>query len=660
MRSLRLVSMFYILLRLPKRRQGYAGHGRSLGMTVENKVIINEKVLVMSIRFLSPEDAQKVAAGEVVERPANIVKELIENSIDAHATHIDLSVTNGGKTSIRITDNGTGMSEADARLCFERHATSKLFAFNDLPTVSTFGFRGEALASVCGVAKVTLTTKQQGTVEGLQLTIQEGKILSQKTVAAPVGTTFLVDDLFYNIPARKKFLKTTATEWNQIIALFKAFCLTYPTLHFVLLHDNTQIYNCPPVATVQDRVGQLFDPSVFSSTLELSPEQDKGIAITGVTTNPHYSRYDRGGFYFFVNKRLVKNFQLARAVLKGFCNVLPTNKYPLAVIHLEIDPLTVDVNIHPKKEEVLFLHPHIVEQAITKAVTTTLEQYMSLKPRTMPERPPAYGAEFFPRMDNNPFFERTNTSQSYNFPTEPISKTFYAPEAPHEIHHQPAPIIPEEPFQDENLNTVEESSYRIIGQLHKTYLLLEHKDGMLVIDQHAAHERILYERFGKNFGKTETIQLLFPLIITLSASDLTLLMPYNSLLHEQGIMCEQFGEEQLRITAVPVYAKQIPLQELIQELVGWIKENDSSTFAQGSSVTSSLSPDFFKMLTEKMRAQLACKAAVKAGDVLTMDAMEQLLRDLQNTERRFSCPHGRPTQWLIGTYEIEKKFKRIV
>ncbi len=605
----------------------------------------------MSIRFLSPEDAQKVAAGEVVERPANIVKELIENSIDAHATHIELSVANGGKTHIRITDNGTGMSEADARLCFERHATSKLFTFNDLPTVSTFGFRGEALASVCGVAKVTLTTKQQGEIEGLQLTIQEGKILSSKTVAAPVGTTFIVDDLFYNIPARKKFLKTTATEWNQIVALFKAFCLTYPSLHFVLLHDNTQVYNCPPVTTLHDRVGQLFDPALSASALTLSSTEDKGISVTGVTTNPHYSRYDRGGLYFFVNKRLVKNYQLARAVLKGFCNVLPANKYPFAVIHLEIDPLTVDVNIHPKKEEVLFLHPHIIEQAITKAITTTLEQYMSQRLAPAHKPNPLYVSEPFFTPNNpgfDPFFERSITPHSYNFPTEPIAKTFYLQEPPSETHQHPLLEIPKEPFQDENLHAVEEVSYRIIGQLHKTYLLLEHKDGMLVIDQHAAHERILYERFGKNFGKTETIQLLFPLIITLSPSDLAILIPYASLLHEQGIQCEQFGEEQLRITAVPVYAKQIPLQELVQELVGWIKENDSQPAA-----------DFFKTLTEKMRAQLACKAAVKAGDVLTMDAMEQLLRDLQTTERRFSCPHGRPTQWLVSTHEIEKKFKRI-
>lgn len=592
----------------------------------------------MSIRFLSPEDAQKVAAGEVIERPANIIKELIENSIDAGASSIELSVKQGGKTHIRITDNGSGMSNEDARLCFERHATSKLFTFTDLPTVSTFGFRGEALASVCGVAKVTLTTKQQGNIEGLQLIIQEGKILSSKTVAAPVGSTFVVDDLFYNIPARKKFLKTTVTEWNQVVGLFKAFCLTYPSLHFTLLHDDIQTYNCPPVATISDRIGQLFDPVVFSSTLAINPIQEKGITVTGVTTNPHYSRYDRSALYFFVNKRLVKNYQLARAVLKGFCNVLPANKYPLAVIHLEIDPLTVDVNIHPKKEEVLFLHPHLIEQALTKAITTTLEDSLSQRLSST--------SKIAPLLSTSPFFGHT-PSPFFTPPSKPSYQ-----EQPHQTfvyQERPLELPREEPFIDENLPTIKEVTYRIVGQLHNTYILLEHHDGLVVIDQHAAHERILYERFGKNFGKTETIELLFPIVITLSHSDVTLLLPYHSLLQEQGICVEQFGQEQIRVTAVPVYAKHIPLQELIQELLGWIKENDTQPGI-----------DFFKTVTEKMRAQLACKAAVKAGDVLSMDAMEQLLHDLETTERRFSCPHGRPTQWLASTHEIERKFKRIL
>ncbi len=596
----------------------------------------------MAIRFLSPEDAQKVAAGEVVERPANIVKELIENSIDAQASRIELRIKQGGKTSLTITDNGTGMTENDARLCFERHATSKLSSFDDLPDVATFGFRGEALASVCAVAKVTLTTKTQDALEGLRLTIQEGKILSHKAVAAPQGTTFVVDDLFYNIPARKKFLKTTATEFHQITTLFKAFCLTYPAVHFTLHHDDALVYNCPPARSLKERFGQLFDPAVFSCAQDLVPFEEKGISVTGLITTPHYSRYDRGGLYFFVNNRLVKNYQLARAVMKGFSNVLPAQKYPMAVIHLTLDPHTVDVNIHPKKEEVLFLHPHLVEQAITKAVSHTLEQHLS---QNLQRTAPSMRESFSPTPATPPPFFAPAFSSSHR----PIStSTAFFPEKTAPLALEPA--FPEElPFVEENLTATPEPSYRIIGQFATTYLLLEHKDGLLLIDQHAAHERILYERFGSNFGKTETIQLLFPLIVTLTSVDIELLAPYHSLLQEQGIFVEQFGPEQLRVTALPAYAKNVPVAELIQELLGWIKENGAQPTV-----------DFFKILTEKMHAQLACKAAVKAGDTLSREAMEQLLKDLEKTNSRFSCPHGRPTQWLISSSEIERKFKRIV
>lgn len=596
----------------------------------------------MAIRFLSPEDAQKVAAGEVVERPANIIKELIENSIDAQASRIELSLKQGGKTSLTITDNGIGMTKDDARLCFERHATSKLSSFDDLPDVATFGFRGEALASVCAVAKVTLTTKTHDALEGLRLTIQEGKIISHKAVAAPQGTTFVVEDLFYNIPARKKFLKTTATEFHQITTLFKAFCLTYPTIHFTLHHDDTLIYNCPPTKSLKNRVGQLFDPAVFSCAQELVSFEEKGITVTGLITTPQYSRYDRGGLYFFVNNRLVKNYQLARAVMKGFGSVLPAQKYPMAVIHLTLDPHTVDVNIHPKKEEVLFLHPHLVEQAITKAVSYTLEQHLS---QNLQRTAPTMRENFFPTPTTPPPFFAPTIAPSHR-PSSTSIPFFVEKTIPLALE----PAFPEElPFVEENLSATPEPSYRIIGQFDTTYLLLEHKDGLLLIDQHAAHERILYERFGNNFGKTETIQLLFPLIVTLSFTDLELLAPYHPLLQEHGICVEQFGPEQLRVTALPAYAKNVSVTELIQELLGWIKENGAQPTV-----------DLFKILTEKMRAQLACKAAVKAGDTLSREAMEQLLKDLEKTNNRFSCPHGRPTQWLISSSEIERKFKRIV
>ena len=240
----------------------------------------------MAIRFLSPLDAQKVAAGEVVERPANIIKELLENSIDAGATRIELAVRQGGKSHIRITDNGCGMSHEDAHLSFQRYATSKLTSFEDLYAVNTFGFRGEALASICSVAQVTITTKQQGQIEGLSLSITAGAIHKTETVSCPVGTTIIADDLFYAIPVRKKFLKSTVTEWNQIHALFKAFCLTYPSIHFVLLHDDIQVYNCPPVISVEERCHQLFEKTVSSCILTIELFETKDIQVSGVITNP--------------------------------------------------------------------------------------------------------------------------------------------------------------------------------------------------------------------------------------------------------------------------------------------------------------------------------------------------------------------------------------
>ena len=598
----------------------------------------------MPIRFLSAQDAQKIAAGEVVERPANILKELVENSIDARATYIEIAVEQGGKTVLKIVDNGTGMSPDDARICFERYATSKLSSFSDLPLVNTFGFRGEALASICSVAKVTLTTRTHDSSEATQLLIQEGKIVSQKSAAAPVGTTFLVEDLFYNIPARRKFLKATATEFNQITTLFKAFCFTYPHIHFMLYHDGNQVYNCPPVVTLKDRMGQLFEPVVFSSTYELVPFSSKEVSLTGIITTPHYSRYDRTGFYFFVNHRLIKNQQLGRAVMRGFSNVLPPNKYPIVILHLEVDPLTVDVNIHPKKEEVLFLHPHLVETGLTKAITSTLESYasQSLLASKDGKRNFAPNEFLFTPSQAVTSAPHLQPERAFRFspplpPLQPESSTAFAP----------APETPPAPVKEENL-PVQERSYRLIGQLDKTYLLLEHKDGLLLVDQHAAHERVIYERLESTFGKVETVELLFPIIIPLPSHEIELLTPYFECLKDHGVHVEQFGQGQLRVTALPVYAKQVPLHESFQEMLGWIKENNSQGAEQ-----------FLKLLSEKLRAQIACKAAVKAGDLMSQEAVEQLLRDLDKTERRFSCPHGRPTQWLLTSSEIERKFKRI-
>ncbi len=612
----------------------------------------------MVIKKLAPHEAQKIAAGEVVERPANIIKELVENSIDAGATHITISVQEGGKTGITITDNGSGMDRDDALICFERHTTSKITAFDDLHTLTTFGFRGEALASICSVSKTTITTKTTTAPHALQLHIHAGTLVKEQPTAHATGTTIAITDLFYNVPARKKFLKTSATEWNQTSTLFKAFCVAYPAIHFILEHNNQTLYNCPGVTNLLDRTAQMVEPYVTKHLCNLVPQTDKHATITGVITAPQYHRYDRQSIYLLVNNRWVKNYELSKAVLKGYANVLQPNTYPYAVINITIDPLLVDINVHPKKEEVVFLHPRIIEQQVTAAVKATLEQQLShqlQRPVTLaqptnnnhqshralwaPHQPFAQTLEQLP-----PVFFKQPLHTDPVIP-EQIHSNANAQHATPNIEQLP-PAFTE--TQDSYLPVEEQSPYTLIGQFNTTYILVEHADGLMLIDQHAAHERILYEQYRQQFEHPETIHLLFPLTVTLSTDDRQLLVPHMALLEKHGFATDFLGDTTLLITATPVFAKTINMQELVYEIIGWIKESTD------------INPeDLFKKMTEKLRAQLACKAAIKAGDPLTQEKMQELLNTLTRTENRFSCPHGRPTQWLLSTRDIEKKFKRI-
>ncbi len=601
----------------------------------------------MKIQKLAPQEAQKIAAGEVVERPANIIKELIENSIDAGATVITISAFEGGKTSLVVSDNGSGMSVQDALLCIERHTTSKITTIDELSAVTTFGFRGEALASICSVARVTLTTKTTDSLEGIKLTIEQGAVLKKEIIGCQVGTTIEINDLFYIIPVRKKFLKATTTEWNHILSLIKACVLNHQNIHFILKHNNETVLNCPPVGTILDRVQQLFEQPLTQYCIGVTAHTENGITVTGAITTHHYSRYDRGGMFFFVNNRWVKNHQLGSAVMKGYANILHTGKYPAAFIMISVDPLLVDVNVHPKKEEVSFVHPQKVTTAITHALKNTLEAHLSAQLKRAITLAPLPALERFPQrfgqpsvFSQGPFFENHSTTTAFkrSVETQPLS----IPDHPFETHQQTVingPATPEEPSSFDE--------YTLIGQYHKTYLLLEVRDGLMIVDQHAAHERILYERFKKRFEALEPIALLFPISVTVNSLDLDLLEKHYELFQEYGVRIERMGKDQLMVKATPVFLKNQPLDDLIYQTVGWLKESQT------------LNPeDLHKKITEKIRAQMACKAAVKAGDNLTYETMEQLLKDLATVPNRCTCPHGRPTSWMVTLSDLEKQFKR--
>ncbi len=614
----------------------------------------------MIIKKLAPHEAQKIAAGEVIERPANTLKELVENSLDAGATQITIAVRQGGKTFMSITDNGCGMAPEDARICFERHTTSKISSVDELESINTFGFRGEALASICSVAKVSISTKQKDAPSGIKLSVKDGGIEKEEIIGCQTGTTILVDELFYNVPARKKFLKATTTEWNHILSLFKAFALNNLHVHFMLLHDDSTSYNCPPVICVTERIQQLFEGPLADNAIALKKYNKNGVTITGALTTQEYARYDRGALFFFVNNRWVKNYQLVSAVTKGYLNVLPSGKYPAAIISLVIDPHTIDINVHPKKEEVQFLHPRAIEAAITTAVRETLEahlsaqlkQNVSLRQEVEPvffDSHSAFAAPFAFAKNVPDFFAETSIKPQNPFPFP--QPTIPASQVWQEMQNSALPSA-QEPAQQEFIESEEQlvtttAQYLLIGQYKKTYLLLEHPQGLFVVDQHAAHERILYERFSERFDNVATVQLLFPHVVTLSLEDIELLTPYLELFISHGIEIEQMGAQQLTIRAIPVFLKEQSFDTLLQETVSWIKELDA------------VNPqEFRKKLTEKLRAQMACKAAIKAGDTLSQETIDQLLSDLEKTPNRFTCPHGRPTSWLLTVNEIEKKFKR--
>jgi len=597
------------------------------------------------IKKLPLHEAQKIAAGEVVERPANVVKELVENSIDAQATQIFVHLEDGGKKLIRVEDNGCGMSEQDAKLCFCQHATSKITTVEDLDSIATFGFRGEALASIAAVSNVTLITKEKNTenLTGTKLKLNAGKIIKQETVSATPGTDIIIENIFFNLPARQKFLKKKETESRQITQLLHAFCLAYPNIHFKFFNQKREQINCPQTKTRQARIAQVWDHAFSEQMITLcSSETKQAVSISGLISNHQYFRYDRGQIFFFVNNRWIKNFDLSRALLRGYTNVLPPARYPAAAIFIEVDPQKIDVNIHPRKEEVQFLNPRTITSLLQEAVKTTLENHLSSQLKKTVNISSQKNFSDQAPFESQPFSRKPIENFSF-------SKQLQQPQA-FTFQNNPLPIeTKQKKILESNLQATPEveSLYNIIGQYKKTYILIEKEDGLFLIDQHAAHERILYQQLCGRFKNTATVKLMFPEIITLNEEDMETVAPHLEIFTKNNIQIEPFGQNQLVVHATPVHIKNIKMDELVKEVAGWVREHDQLEKDQ-----------FFKAINEKMHAQMACKAAIKAGDTLTMQQMEKLLQDLDQTENRLTCPHGRPTGWLLSLYEIEKKFKR--
>ncbi|MBV8661202.1 MAG: DNA mismatch repair endonuclease MutL [Candidatus Dependentiae bacterium] len=641
---------------------------------------------INKIKILSPEQAIKIAAGEVVERPANIIKEIIENSIDAGATKITLIIHQAGKLLIKIIDNGMGMTPDDAKLSVAQHATSKITSIDDLETIATFGFRGEALASINAVSNLTITTKTNDAQTGTKISWNFGKLVEESLQSHPTGTTLEIANLFDNIPARQKFLKKDETEWRAIVTLFQAFCLDYCNIHFQLYNEDKLQFNCPAVTKLSDRTAQIFDLHLQEKIINLIDLKNNLCSVTGIISHSNYYRYDRNQIFIFVNNRWVKNIDLTKAIMRGYAGTLPAQKYPAAIIFITIDADQIDVNIHPKKEEVKFLHPKKVETIIVNSIKATLEESTTqqLQQSKSTTFIPAFGYQ-------QPFIQNSHVIQNYDESTQesqnitpdrfsflqPSFKTvdvsrqttqpFHNSLQDAQLNHETSLAMPDNfathifenhsmqnnleelSQQDEQVQLIPDEQFElsIIGQYKLTYILFEKDNNLVFIDQHAAHERILYEQFKSNFDNVATIQLIFPEFIKLQAQDVITITPYLSLLKTHGIDAEVFSDTQLIVQATPVHLKNQLLQETIQQIIGWISQIDETDPARINN-----------LLNEKIHTKMACSAAIKAGDALNLEQMQQLLQNLRKIEHRFSCPHGRPTFWILPIDHLEKQFKR--
>ncbi len=636
------------------------------------------------IKKLSAQEAQKIAAGEVVERPANIVKELLENCLDAGSTQISIYVEDGGKKLIKVIDNGCGMEPEDALMSIEHHATSKITTVDDLETLKTFGFRGEALSSISAVSLMSIKTKTEDEDQGLLLNIEWAKVTGQEETSCNTGTEITVKNIFDNIPARKKFLKTKETELRAITQLFFAAVLSYKSVHFKFFSENKLIYNCPAVSDIKSRIAQLYDNNLVANIITSELEDKKNsIKISCAITGPEYTRYDRNGMFFFVNSRWVKNYKLSQATIKGYMNVLPDGKFPAAFIFIEIEPKLIDVNIHPRKDEVLFFNPKIVENAVQNCVRIGLEKYLSNKikpasvtdlsnlddrlafnsrnlatyklennPNTrllMPEPKFIMGqnikAQEYKQEQAAPDYVRENVIKilNKNFgATQDIGKELVQDKT----SLQSEIFVPETNISKTELTT-QQNSYKIIGQLCKTYIITEVADGMLMVDQHAAHERILYEKFANKFEEIEKISLITPIFLYLQENDINFVLENLEVFESFGLQIEQFSQTEIVIKSAPVIIKKDSAQDIVKYIMEVLKEYESVN-----------KEEIKKNITERIHAQMACKAAIKSGDILSQHQMAAIINDLYQAPNRLTCPHGRPTFWHCNISEINKKFKR--
>jgi DNA mismatch repair protein MutL len=574
------------------------------------------------IRILPEIVASQIAAGEVVDRPASVVRELMDNSIDAGADRIAVTIESGGKRRIRVSDNGIGMSRDDLLLCVERHATSKIKTASDLSSVRTLGFRGEALPSIAAVSRMQMTSLPHGQLSGHRLRISGGKLLEIEETGAPPGTTVEVRDLFFNIPARRKFLRTVRTETDAIVDLLSRMAMPFPNISFRLDDGTRNVMNLPASGDTRERLSGLFGRKTAKAMM--AGEENQGDLSVRVYVGPPDLDRNRGDrLYVFVNNRHVRDRLATKAIMEGYGRRLMKGQYPQVLVFIEIDPLEIDVNVHPTKQEIRFHNASRVFQAIVAAVGKRLEG--------APQPFSRHGL-----LDQRPAYAPWGAST-------PVS------EPPWE--YAPGPGAGEAPSPPAQTGAVPDSSIisagpRIIGQLANTYILCETANGLMIVDQHAAHERIVYEHLKKSLTaeRIEMQTLLIPHELELSTRETRVILEKGEELRRFGLELDPFGGNTFLLTAVPALLKNVDWQSFVSELVTRLAEEAPDEDAAF---------DACIML-------MACHGAIRAGQELNHDEMERLLTELGGMDLPTNCPHGRPVFREITSPEMERMFKWVV
>ena len=602
----------------------------------------------MPIHLLPNDLVSQIAAGEVVERPASVVKELVENALDAGATDLRIEVMQGGRKLIRVGDNGEGIPAAEVELVFTRHATSKISSADDLSRIHTLGFRGEALASIAAVAHVTCVTRARGEEVGTQLRVSGDRVIERKGIGAPPGTVITVEDLFHSIPARLKFLKAEATERRHIDGLVTRYALAYPAVHFRLTHDGRTTFETAGNGKWVDVLIAAYGLQVAQGMLAVQAAPGTLIAVSGYVSAPSLSRANRNDLTLFVNGRWAQDRNLTYAVIQAYHSMLMVGRYPLCFLRVELPPEEVDVNVHPAKSEVRFRNPDEVFRAVQRAVRAVLLEHAPVPgvPFTATQITP--GQTAWPTPDDVSRLERLR-SLGTTTPSAPLPVQISMPTAimsPRLDQNQPQSLPeslvsnPPSPIPDPQLPAL-----RVLGQVGTTYIVAEGPEGMYLIDQHAAHERVLYEKFmSEREQHCLVIQnLLEPQPVQVPVESAGLLTEHLDVLAGIGLTLESFGGTTFLLRSVPAVVAREDPQSVVNDVVAEIDAGDAPMEANEEA---------------RLILRVCKRAAIKAGQTLTPTEMQALIRQLEVCVTPGTCPHGRPTMIHLSAEQLAREFGR--